>query len=278
MAQQGRIVKVAGPLIVAENMADVRMYDVVRVSKNRLVGEVIELRGDKASIQVYEETSGLGPGEPVESTGAPLSVELGPGLIESIFDGIQRPLTVIAEKYGMHITRGVEVPSLNRDKEWGFEALVKPGDKVTGGTIIGQVQESAVVEHRIMVPHGISGEIVKCESKVARLTDVVAVVRDEKGVEHELTMLQKWPVRRGRPYAEKLAPKAPMVTGQRVIDTFFPDCLRRRGGCSRPVRFGQNRRAASVGKVGGCGYHRLRRLRRARQRDDRRSARVPGTA
>ena len=222
MAQQGRIVKVAGPLIVAENMADVRMYDVVRVSKNRLVGEVIELRGDKASIQVYEETSGLGPGEPVESTGAPLSVELGPGLIESIFDGIQRPLTVIAEKYGMHITRGVEVPSLNREKEWGFEALVKPGDKVTGGTIIGQVQESAVVEHRIMVPHGISGEIVKCESKVARLTDVVAVVRDEKGVEHELTMLQKWPVRRGRPYAEKLAPKAPMVTGQRVIDTFFP--------------------------------------------------------
>ena len=222
MAQQGRIVKVAGPLIVAENMADVRMYDVVRVSKNRLVGEVIELRGDKASIQVYEETSGLGPGEPVESTGAPLSAELGPGLIESIFDGIQRPLTVIAEKYGMHITRGVEVPSLNRDKEWGFEALVKPGDKVTGGTIIGQVQESAVVEHRIMVPHGISGEIVKCESKVARLTDVVAVVRDEKGVEHELTMLQKWPVRRGRPYAEKLAPKAPMVTGQRVIDTFFP--------------------------------------------------------
>ena len=222
MAQQGRIVKVAGPLIVAENMADVRMYDVVRVSKNRLVGEVIELRGDKASIQVYEETSGLGPGEPVESTGAPLSVELGPGLIESIFDGIQRPLTVIAEKYGMHITRGVEVPSLNRDKEWGFEALVKPGDKVTGGTIIGQVQESAVVEHRIMVPHGISGEIVKCESKVARLTDVVAVVRDEKGVEHELTMLQRWPVRRGRPYAEKLAPKAPMVTGQRVIDTFFP--------------------------------------------------------
>ena len=222
MAQQGRIVKVAGPLIVAENMADVRMYDVVRVSKNRLVGEVIELRGDKASIQVYEETSGLGPGEPVESTGAPLSVELGPGLIESIFDGIQRPLTVIAEKYGMHITRGVEVPSLNRDKEWGFEALVKPGDKVTGGTIIGQVQESAVVEHRIMVPHGISGEIVKCESKVARLTDVVAVVRDEKGVAHELTMLQKWPVRRGRPYAEKLAPKAPMVTGQRVIDTFFP--------------------------------------------------------
>ena len=222
MAQQGRIVKVAGPLIVAENMADVRMYDVVRVSKNRLVGEVIELRGDKASIQVYEETSGLGPGEPVESTGAPLSVELGPGLIESIFDGIQRPLTVIAEKYGMHITRGVEVPSLNRDKEWGFEALVKPGDKVTGGTIIGQVQESAVVEHRIMVPHGISGEIVKCESKVARLTDVVAVVRDEKGVEHDLTMLQNWPVRRGRPYAEKLAPKAPMVTGQRVIDTFFP--------------------------------------------------------
>ena len=150
MAQQGRIVKVAGPLIVAENMADVRMYDVVRVSKNRLVGEVIELRGDKASIQVYEETSGLGPGEPVESTGAPLSVELGPGLIESIFDGIQRPLTVIAEKYGMHITRGVEVPSLNRDKEWGFEALVKPGDKVTtilkGMTISGDDDDFQEVE------------------------------------------------------------------------------------------------------------------------------------
>ena len=222
MAVQGTIVKVSGPLIVASGMADVQMFDVVRVSEKQLIGEVIELRGDRASIQVYEETGGIGPGEPVESTGAPLSVELGPGLIESIFDGIQRPLTVIAEKYGMHITRGVEVPSLNRDKEWGFEALVKPGDKVTGGTIIGQVQESAVVEHRIMVPHGISGEIVKCESKVARLTDVVAVVRDEKGVEHELTMLQKWPVRRGRPYAEKLAPKAPMVTGQRVIDTFFP--------------------------------------------------------
>ncbi len=222
MAQTGTIVKVAGPLIVAENMADVRMYDVVRVSRNRLVGEVIELRGDKASIQVYEETSGLGPGEPVESTGAPLSVELGPGLIESIFDGIQRPLTVIAEKYGMHITRGVEMPSLNREREWAFEARVIPGDRVQAGSVLGTVQESAVVEHKIMVPYGVSGTVVKCEDKTARLEDTIAVVKDDAGQLHQLTMLQKWPVRRGRPYKEKLAPTTPMVTGQRVIDTFFP--------------------------------------------------------
>ncbi len=219
---KGTIVKVAGPLIVAENMADARMYDVVRVSRDRLVGEIIELRGDRASIQVYEETAGLGPGEPVESTGAPLSVELGPGLIESIFDGIQRPLTVIRDQCGERIRRGVEVPSLNREKEWVFEPRVAPGDHVEAGSILGVVQESAVVEHRIMVPYGIQGEVVRVHKGTAKLEDVVAVVRDEKGEEHPLTMLQRWPVRRGRPYREKLAPQAPMVTGQRVIDTFFP--------------------------------------------------------
>ncbi len=219
---QGTIVKVAGPLIVAENMADVRMYDVVRVSNSRLVGEVIELRGDKASIQVYEETSGLGPGEPVESTGAPLSVELGPGLIESIFDGIQRPLTVIRDRVGERITRGIEVPSLDREKEWAFEARAIPGDKVEAGSILGIVQESAVVEHRIMVPYGLSGTVESITSKAAKLEDTIAVIRDDQGKKHNVTMLQRWPVRRGRPYREKLAPTTPMVTGQRVIDTFFP--------------------------------------------------------
>lgn len=219
---QGRIVKVAGPLIVAENMADVRMYDVVRVSKERLVGEVIELRGDKASIQVYEETTGLGPGEPVESTGAPLSVELGPGLIESIFDGIQRPLTAIRSQAGDRITRGVEVPSLDREKKWAFEPRATKGDKVFTGDIIGIVQESAVIEHRIMVPVGLEGTVKWIHFGAATIEDVICKIEDEAGTVHELTMLQRWPVRRGRPYKEKFAPDMPMVTGQRVIDTFFP--------------------------------------------------------
>lgn len=219
---QGRIVKVAGPLIVAENMSDVRMYDVVRVSNQRLVGEVIELRGDKASIQVYEETAGLGPGEPVESTGAPLSVELGPGLIESIFDGIQRPLTAIREKVGDRITRGIEVPSLDRERRWAFEPRVNIGNRVESGDIIGIVQESAVIEHRIMVPFGISGTVQWIHFGGATIEEVVCKIKDDKGNEHELTMLQKWPVRRGRPYKTKFSPAMPMVTGQRVIDTFFP--------------------------------------------------------
>ena len=219
---QGSIVKVAGPLIVAENMADARMYDVVRVSRDRLVGEIIELRGDRASIQVYEETSGLGPGEPVESTGAPLSVELGPGLIESIFDGIQRPLTKIREKVGERITRGVEVPSLDREKLWNFEPRVGVGDKVVPGVILGVVQENSVVEHRIMCPVGVTGEVTALKPGDATVTDVVRTVRDEKGAMHEVTMMQKWPVRRGRPYQEKMSPSMPMITGQRVIDTFFP--------------------------------------------------------
>ncbi|NLI20343.1 MAG: V-type ATP synthase subunit A [Clostridiales bacterium] len=219
---QGTIVKVAGPLIVAEHMADARMYDVVRVSRHRLVGEIIELRGDRASIQVYEETSGLGPGEPVESTGAPLSVELGPGLIESIFDGIQRPLTKIRELVGDRITRGVEVPALSREARWNFEPRVAVGDKVTAGDILGVVQENTVVEHRIMVPAGISGEVTRIETGEYTITEVVCAIKGEKGETHELTMMQKWPVRRGRPYREKMLPTTPMVTGQRVIDTFFP--------------------------------------------------------
>ena len=203
---QGTIVKVAGPLIVAENMADARMYDVVRVSRHRLVGEVIELRGDRASIQVYEETSGLGPGEPVESTGAPLSVELGPGLIESIFDGIQRPLTVIREKVGDRITRGVEVPSLDRDKKWVFEPKVKVGDTVSQGAIIGTVKENSVVEHRILMPVGVSGEVTEIKSGEFTITETVCVVKSEDGKLHNVPMMQKWPVRRGRPYQEKQSP------------------------------------------------------------------------
>jgi V/A-type H+/Na+-transporting ATPase subunit A len=219
---QGTIVKVAGPLIVAEHMADARMYDVVRVSKHRLVGEVIELRGDRASIQVYEETSGLGPGEPVESTGAPLSAELGPGLIESIFDGIQRPLTEIRKLIGDRIIRGVEVPSLSREKKWAFEPKVKKGDRVSPGKILGVVQENNVVEHRIMAPVGIFGEVTEIKAGEFTITDPICTVKDAQGAAHEITMLQKWPVRRGRPYQEKMSPTAPMITGQRVIDTFFP--------------------------------------------------------
>ncbi len=222
MAQQGTIVKVAGPLIIAKGMADARMYDVVRVSEKRLVGEIIELRGDRASIQVYEETSGLGPDEPVYSTGAPLSVELGPGLIESIFDGIQRPLTKIRDQVGERITRGVQVPSLDRDKLWAFEPRAVVGDHMIAGDVIGVVQESAVVEHRIMVPFGLSGKVTAVKACSARIEDVVCTIQGDDGQEHKITMLQRWPVRRGRPYKEKLAPRTPMITGQRVIDTLFP--------------------------------------------------------
>ncbi len=219
---EGTIVKVAGPLIVASNMADARMYDVVRVSNKRLVGEIIELRGDLASIQVYEETSGLRPGEPVLSAGMPLSVELGPGLIESIFDGIQRPLDKIRAIAGERITRGTDVPSLDRDRVWAFEPKVLVGETVSAGDILGIVQETAVVEHRVMVPYGLSGEVVSIHNGAAKVTDPVCVLRKQDGTEVSLTMMQRWPVRKGRPYQEKLAPTAPMVTGQRVIDTFFP--------------------------------------------------------
>ena len=236
---QGTIVKVAGPLIMATGMADVRMYDVVRVSQSRLVGEVIELRGDKASIQVYEETSGLGPGEPVVSTGAPLSVELAPGLIESIFDGIQRPLTRIRDKVGERITRGVEVPSLDREKKWYFEPRVKAGDRVAQGDVLGVVQETAVVEHRIMVPYKMEGTVKSIFKGGATIEETVCVLTDKDGNDHEIAMLQRWPVRRGRPYQEKMAPRSPMITGQRVIDTLFP--LAKGGVAAVPGPFGSGK-------------------------------------
>ena len=219
---QGTITKVSGPLIVAENMADVKMYDVVRVSKLRLIGEVIELRNDKASIQVYEETTGLGVGEPVESTGSPLSVELAPGLIESIFDGIQRPLTVIREKVGDRITRGVEVAALDHEKKWYFEPTAKLGQQVGPGDFLGKVQETMVVEHRIMVPNGLSGTVEWLFKGDCTIDEPIARIRTAEGKTVEVPMLQRWPVRVGRPYKQKLAPDKPMVTGQRVIDTFFP--------------------------------------------------------
>ena len=236
---QGTIIKVAGSLIVAEGMADARMYDVVRVADSRLVGEIIELRGDRASIQVYEETSGLGAGEPVVSTGAPLSVELGPGLIESIFDGIQRPLTRIRELVGDRITRGVEVPALDRERLWPFVPKLAVGDKVSGGDIIGTVQESAVVEHRVMVPPGLSGVITAITPGEHKVTDTVCTLKDDKGEEHALTLMQRWPVRRGRPYRQKLNPDMPMVTGQRVIDTLFP--IASGGAAAVPGPFGSGK-------------------------------------
>jgi len=219
---QGHILKVSGPLVVAGGMAEVKLFDVVRVSNRRLIGEVIELRGDKASIQVYEETSGLGPGDPVESTGLPLSVELGPGLIESIFDGIQRPLTDIREKTGDRITRGVEVAALNREKKWEFEPLVKEGDRVGQGDFLGKVQETPIVEHRIMVPIGIEGTIEWIHEGAATVLDIVAKVKTSNGKVLEISMMQKTPVRLGRNYKKKLPPDVPMLTGQRVIDTLFP--------------------------------------------------------
>ena len=236
--RQGTIVKVAGPLIVAEGMSEATMYDVVRVSDKRLVGEIIELRGDRASIQVYEETAGLGPGEPVVSTGAPLSVELAPGLIESIFDGIQRPLTAIREKAGDRITRGVEVNALDRERRWVFEPMLSVGAQVEGGDVLGRVQETAVVEHKIMVPPGVRGRLKDIREGAFTIEQTIAVVETEQG-DVELPMLQRWPVRRGRPYVEKLAPSEPMVTGQRVIDTFFP--IARGGVAAVPGPFGSGK-------------------------------------
>ncbi|MCH5164618.1 MAG: V-type ATP synthase subunit A [Clostridiales bacterium] len=235
---KGNIVKVSGPLIVAEGMAGVKMYDVVRVSKLGLIGEVIELRGDKASIQVYEETSMLGPGEEVESTDEPLSVELGPGLIESIFDGIQRPLPVLIQKSGDRISRGIHVTSLDHDKRWNFIPLVKVGDSVVEGDIIGCVQENEVVEHRILVPIGVSGKIKKVETGSFTIDDTVAVVSTQDG-DKNLTMMQKWPVRIGRKYKEKLSPDVPLVTGQRVIDTLFP--IAKGGVAAVPGPFGSGK-------------------------------------
>lgn len=235
---QGRIIKVSGPLIVAENMADAKVYDVVRVGKQKLIGEIIELRGDKASVQVYEETAGLGVGDEVISTDMPLSVELAPGIIEGIYDGIQRPLEKIVEKYGDRITRGIEVKSLSRDKKWDFKPLKKVGDKVDAGDALGYVQETPSVKHKIMVPYGVAGEIKKITAGEFTIEETVAVIATDSG-EKEVCMLQKWPVRKARPYKNKLTPKMPMVTGQRVIDTLFPIA---KGGCAAvPGPFGSGK-------------------------------------
>lgn len=236
---QGRIVKVSGPLVIAEGMADVRMFDVVRVSDKRLIGEVIELRDDKASIQVYEETAGLGPGEPVESTGTPLSVELGPGLIESIYDGIQRPLTMIRDMVGDRIPRGIEVPSLDRQKKWNFVPKVQIGDTVIPGDIIGVVQETTIIEHRIMVPMGTEGIVQWIYQGEATIEEVILKVQEKDGSMKEVIMLQKTPVRIGRRYKEKLSPNVPMLTGQRVIDTFFP--VAKGGVAAVPGPFGSGK-------------------------------------
>ncbi|MCD8250351.1 MAG: V-type ATP synthase subunit A [Lachnospiraceae bacterium] len=235
---RGTIKKVAGPLVIASGMRDANMYDVVRVSEQRLIGEIIEMHGDEASIQVYEETSGLGPGEPVESTEMPLSVELGPGLITSIYDGIQRPLDDIMKISGNNLKRGVEVPALKRDRKWNFVPTAKVGDEVEAGDIIGTVQETAVVEQRIMIPYGVRGTIKEIRSGEFTVEEVVAVVTTEDG-DKEITLMQKWPVRRGRPYKEKLNPSMPLITGQRVIDMFFP--IAKGGIAAVPGPFGSGK-------------------------------------
>ena len=238
MSSIGKTVKVSGPLIIAEGMADAKMYDVVRVSKLGLIGEIIEMRGDRASVQVYEETSGLGPGEEVVSTGEPLSAELGPGLLTGIFDGIQRPLTTLFFKSGNRISRGVSVNSLDRERKWHFVPAVKAGDVVEEGDILGTVQETEIVSHRILVPNGMHGKVTSVEEGDFTVTDTVCVLRNETG-EEKVCMLRKWPVRKGRPYREKLSPTQPMITGQRVIDTLFP--IARGGVAAVPGPFGSGK-------------------------------------
>mgnify|MGYP002802588316 FL=1 len=238
MSSIGKTVKVSGPLIIAEGMADAKMYDVVRVSKLGLIGEIIEMRGDRASVQVYEETSGLGPGEEVVSTGEPLSAELGPGLLTGIFDGIQRPLTTLFFKSGNRISRGVSVNSLDRERKWHFVPAVKAGDVVEEGDILGTVQETEIVSHRILVPNGMHGKVTSIEEGEFTVTDTVCVLRNETG-EEKVCMLRKWPVRKGRPYREKLSPTQPMITGQRVIDTLFP--IARGGVAAVPGPFGSGK-------------------------------------
>ena len=235
----GKIIKVSGPLVVASGMQDASMYDVVRVGRQRLIGEIIEMRGDRASIQVYEETTGLGPGDEVETTGAPLSVELAPGLIGTIYDGIQRPLEEIREISGATLSRGIEVSPIPHDKLWTFVPKVSVGDHVEGGTIIGTVQETPVVEHRIMAPPGVSGTVEFITDGEHTVDDVICRIRNDKGGSSELTMLQRWPVRTGRPYKEKMPPITPMMTGQRIIDTMFP--LAKGGTAAVPGPFGSGK-------------------------------------
>ena len=246
--RNGKVVKVSGPLVVATGLAEANMADVVRVGEQRLIGEVLTMTGDTASIQVYEETSGLGP-----------------GLIEMIYDGIQRPLEQIAQRTGSNnLPRGVEVPALDRERQWNFTAAVAPGAQVRGGDILGTVQETPSLQHRIMVPVGLSGTIQSIRSGTYRVTDPIALLKTEQGEEKPLTMLQRWPVRRGRPYAQKFAPVTPLQSGQRVIDTLFPGQGGHRSG-ARPLWFGENGGAARPGQVVGCGRGGLHWMRGAGQ-------------
>lgn len=235
----GTIKKVAGPLVIAKGMRNANMFDVVRVGIQRLTGEIIEMHGDEASVQVYEETSGLAPGAVVESTGEPMSVELGPGLIGSIFDGIQRPLEEILKLTGNNLQRGVEVPSLNREKKWPFSPALEPGAQVMAGDVLGVVRETQLVQHKILVPPGIVGTVKEIRSGEFTVTETVAVVETPDGVELPLTLMQRWPVRRGRPYRRKLSPNMPLITGQRVIDTFFP--IAKGGVAAVPGPFGSGK-------------------------------------
>lgn len=236
--KSGKIIKVSGPLVVASGMEDANVYDVVEVSKDKLIGEVIEMRGDKASIQVYEETTGIGPGDEVYTTGAPLSVELGPGMIEQMFDGIQRPLVGLRNEAGDFLERGVTVNPLNRDKKWEFKKVANVGDEVEPGDVLGTVEETPVVTHKIMVPNGIRGRVKDIKEGSFTVADIVAVIETEEG-DKELNMIQKWPVRKGRPYKKKIDPKEPLITGQRVIDTFFP--ITKGGTAAIPGPFGSGK-------------------------------------
>ena len=236
--KSGKIIKVSGPLVVASGMEDANVYDVVEVSKDKLIGEVIEMRGDQASIQVYEETTGIGPGDEVYTTGAPLSVELGPGMIEQMFDGIQRPLVGLRDEAGDFLERGVTVNPLNRDKKWEFKKVANLGDEVEPGDVLGTVEETPVVTHKIMVPNGIKGRVKDIKEGSFTVADTVAVIETEEG-DKELNMIQKWPVRKGRPYKKKIDPKEPLITGQRVIDTFFP--ITKGGTAAIPGPFGSGK-------------------------------------
>jgi len=237
--ETAKIIKVAGPVVVAKGLKNAKMYDVVKVSNQKLIGEIIELNKDSATIQVYEETSGIGPGESVFSTDMPLSVELGPGLISSIYDGIQRPLDILKSTRGDFITRGAEAFAIDRKKKWDFEPISKKGDKVISGDIIGTVQESSIVKHKIMVPYGIQGEIKEIYKDKFTVTDTIALIKDQEGSIHEIKMLQKWPVRRPRPYKKKLPPLEPLITGQRTIDMFFP--ITKGGKACIPGPFGSGK-------------------------------------
>lgn len=239
MNKQGKIIKIAGPLVVAENIPEAKMFDVVRVGEERLIGEILEIRGNNASIQVYEETGGLKPGEPVQSTDQALSVELAPGLLGNIYDGIQRPLDIIKAMEGDFISRGIEAPAIAREKEWDFKPKVKEGDEVEAGDILGTVQETEIIEHRILVPVGIKGKIRKIRGGKAKVEDIIAIIETYQGKEEKICMLQKWPVRKMRPYKKQLAPEEPLITGQRVIDTLFP--IAKGGTACIPGPFGSGK-------------------------------------